>query len=638
MKRIAIFLLAAVFVLSLGLSACKKNENNGSQTATENSPNPASPANTPEQTQTEKPSGEPDATATPVPEVTPVPGTTDQPTIEKPIDPSRGIENETLKQIADDVFYSAVLDNAFSYHQFVKSVDSFEIDPDEIPTGWGEYSIQSHLDGISENKELGERLHSIDRDSLSDYEKIVYDNFEEALRLTDDLNDYYYFDEPLTPFNGEHTMLPLIMTMYEIESLDDAMNYLTLLEDMPRYIGQIEQFEIEKSQFNLFMTENALDQVVEACRKYADEGDDFFLIDSFEAAVNSCSAIPESEKAALFERNTNCIMNSILPAYTHLADTLESLRPTCREFAGAYARSNDEARYFELNIRNEAAVDLSCDEMADMLDDLATELYSELMVIAYTDYSALQQYGDRKTSGDHDTDVAYLLELINGVYPKIPDQDIDFVNIPDALADDFSPAAYLISAFDDPSRNVVMFNPSADDTTMLFTLAHECFPGHLYQTQYFRANRNLCLAQQALTPSGYSEGWAVFSELMIAKRAEQYNVNTCVIEKDENIVTNILIPGYVSIKVNHDGWTKQDISDYLAGYMISNDDYVDLLYEYAVDVPLYFFNYAMGFTNTMRIYNEVDPSNDQQLKQFLEEYLSCGPCYFDVLNEKFGVK
>ncbi len=631
MKRFAVLLLAVFFCMTVCFTACGKKDNNNGQTASNETPKPV---------ETVSPSSQPEETPTPepAPSVTPVPGNTDQPVIEKPIDPSRGIENETLKKIADDVFYSAVLDNAFSYHQFVKSVDSFEIDPEEIPTGWGEYSIQSHLDGISENKELGERLHSIDRDSLSDYEKIVYDNFEEALRLTDDLNDYYYFDEPLTPFNGEHTMLPLIITMYEIENLDDAMNYLTLLEDMPRYIGQIEQFEIEKSQFNLFMTENALDQVVEACRKYADEGDDFFLIDSFEAAVNSCSAIPESEKAALFERNTNCIMNSILPAYTHLANTLESLRPTCRAFASAAARSADEVRYYELKIRSEAAVDLSCDEMADMLDDLSTELYAELMVIAYTDTSAIQQYGSPKTSGDHDRDVQYLLELIDGIYPMIPEQNIDFVNIPDALADDFSPAAYLISAFDDPSRNVVMFNPSANDNTMLFTLAHECFPGHLYQTQYFRANRNLCLAQQAITPSGYSEGWAVFSELMIAKHADKYNINTCLIEKDENIVTNILIPGYVSIKVNHDGWTKDDISSYLAGYMISNEDYVDLLYEYSVDVPLYFFNYAMGFANLMRIYNNVAHDTDQQLSQFLERYLSYGPCFFDILNEKFGVK
>jgi uncharacterized protein (DUF885 family) len=331
-------------------------------------------------------------------------------------------------------------------------------------------------------------------------------------------------------------------------------------------------------------------------------------------------------------------LNSILPAYTHLADTLESLRPTCRAFASAAARSADEVRYYELKIRSEAAVDLSCDEMADMLDDLSTELYAELMVIAYTDTSAIQQYGSPKTSGDHDRDVQYLLELIDGIYPMIPEQNIDFVNIPDALADDFSPAAYLISAFDDPSRNVVMFNPSANDNTMLFTLAHECFPGHLYQTQYFRANRNLCLAQQAITPSGYSEGWAVFSELMIAKHADKYNINTCLIEKDENIVTNILIPGYVSIKVNHDGWTKDDISSYLAGYMISNEDYVDLLYEYSVDVPLYFFNYAMGFANLMRIYNNVAHDTDQQLSQFLERYLSYGPCFFDILNEKFGVK
>lgn len=140
-----------------------------------------------------------------------------------------------------------------------------------------------------------------------------------------------------------------------------------------------------------------------------------------------------------------------------------------------------------------------------------------------------------------------------------------------------------------------------------------------------------------MAPTGYLEGWAVFSEFMIAKRAQKYGVNASLLEKYNGIITNILIPGYISIKVNYDGWTKSSINQYLSGYGLDQDEYVDILYEYAVNVPLYFFNYTMGIVNTLRIYDSVAPKNDSQLSDFLARYLSYGPCYFDILNREFGI-
>lgn len=615
MKRIAALLLAVLFLMTCCLTACRKHGKNDKDA----------------QNNTEPPATE--SVEQPTPELP-------TPTPEPEVDPGTktdAIENEELRAIANEILLSVLTSNAYTYHQFVVNKDSFDIAEEDIPTGWGDYTYQTHIDGIAENNELLGRMNQIGRASLCEYDAIVYDNIMEAIRLSNDLADYYYYDEPLSPFNGEHTMLPLIMTMYEIRNAEDAESYLLLLEDMPRYIGQLEQFEVEKAGEGLFMTENALDQVINSCNTYAEEGENCFLISCFSEALDKVDSISAEDKATLIERNNSCVLNQILPAYSHLAQTLEAHRGDCRPFEGAAARSENEKRYFELKIRSEAAVDMSCDKMADLMKDLAGDCYNKLFEIIMSDYSSLTNYGSDKTSGDPNKDIEYLLELIRDIYPEIPEQNIEFVTIPDAVSEDFSPAAYLISAFDDPSRNIVMFNPSADNRTMLFTLAHECFPGHLYQTQYFRANKNLSLAQQALAPSGYSEGWAVFSEFIISAHAVKYNINTCLIEKYEGIMTNILIPGYVSVKVNYDGWTKEDIKNYLQEYSLSNDDYVDIIYEYAVNVPLYFFNYAMGFTNTMRIYNAFAPKNDSQLKDFLAQYLSYGPCYYDILNEKFGI-
>ena len=107
--------------------------------------------------------------------------------------------------------------------------------------------------------------------------------------------------------------------------------------------------------------------------------------------------------------------------------------------------------------------------MADELSESISSVYAKLVKIILTDSNAMKDYEKNMTSGNVEKDVEYLKELIDGIYPQIPEQSIQYVTIPDAVAEDFSPAAYMISAFDDPTRNVVLLNPTAEDDRGIFT-------------------------------------------------------------------------------------------------------------------------------------------------------------------------
>ena len=60
------------------------------------------------------------------------------------------------------------------------------------------------------------------------------------------------------------------------------------------------------------------------------------------------------------------------------------------------------------------------------------------------------------------------------------------VNYLDAsVASDLVSAYYVVPPIDSPSKNVIKVNPNNTDLVSLFsTLAHEGFPGHLYQNNY----------------------------------------------------------------------------------------------------------------------------------------------------------
>ncbi len=83
----------------------------------------------------------------------------------------------------------------------------------------------------------------------------------------------------------------------------------------------------------------------------------------------------------------------------------------------------------------------------------------------------------------------------------------------DSLKDFLSPAFYLTPPADVNSPNSIYLNP-ADEMTgidLYSTLAHEGFPGHLYQTVSFSRSDPL-LIRHLYAPSGYVEGWATYVE------------------------------------------------------------------------------------------------------------------------------
>lgn len=146
---------------------------------------------------------------------------------------------------------------------------------EDIERGWGELSQEADAADFAENAEMRKKLSEIDRSQLSYRNRIAYDNLVLNLKLSDEIHavpDANYYNEPLTVFNGEHTMLPLMLSMYEISSAEDAENYVLLLEDAPRYIGQIEQFEREKAAKGLFMNRKCFEQGSESCIKFAGNG------------------------------------------------------------------------------------------------------------------------------------------------------------------------------------------------------------------------------------------------------------------------------------------------------------------------------------------------------------------------------
>ena len=72
---------------------------------------------------------------------------------------------------------------------------------------------------------------------------------------------------------------------------------------------------------------------------------------------------------------------------------------------------------------------------------------------------------------------------------------------------------YFMPQIDNLDINSIYINSAGTDSSDLYpTLAHEGYPGHLYQTQYF-ASTSPSLIRNVIKPGGYIEGWASYVEV-----------------------------------------------------------------------------------------------------------------------------
>ncbi|MDR2751460.1 MAG: DUF885 domain-containing protein, partial [Clostridiales bacterium] len=163
------------------------------------------------------------------------------------------------------------------------------------------------------------------------------------------------------------------------------------------------------------------------------------------------------------------------------------------------------------------------------------------------------------------------------------------------------------------------------------TLAHEGYPGHLYQNVYFRQT-NPDPVRSVMSFTGYSEGWAVYCELLSYKYCA---ANTMAAESLRNYaIRNYALYGMTDIGVNYYGWTLDELSSFLASHGVASRSAASGMYNLVLEDPGNYLNYTIGFLemNALREKAEKALGNRFIAKEFHKLVLTTGPTWFDLLE------
>lgn len=551
-----------------------------------------------------------------------------------------GNENQRFETYTKELFCQEVAGSTISLHYTLKNPKAYGID--HAPVTFGYCTTDTAAICASAENAIAV-LHSFDRNRLSKKNKLTYDILENYMSSAHALAPYALYEEPLAPMTGTQAQLPVLLSEYQFYGQSDIDTYLELLTKAPEYFHSILEFEQAKSESGLFMASYSADAIIAECQSFIDMGEQNYLYSSF-AELLAAVELPDETKNAYIEANSEHIKNYIFPAYAELKDGLTALRETGKNNNGL-CHLPDGRKYYELTVASETGSSRTIPELQQLTQgQMFTDLTDMQKILSPTAEGASVSSDLFKTQGtllenpDPAAILADLEEKLADNFPKPPRVNTEIKYVQKSMEEYLSPAFYMIPAIDNSSDNVIYINQGhlPDDLSLFTTLAHEGYPGHLYQTTYY-ASRNPDPIRTLLNYGGYVEGWATYSEMMSYYYAPVSKEQATLMQKNTSVILGLY--ALADMGIHYEGWTLLDAVSFFRSYGITDTDTIEKIYDLIIADPANYLKYYIGYVEFLEMKKEALEAweDDFSQEKFHKAVLDVGPAPFELVRE-YGLK
>ena len=528
------------------------------------------------------------------------------------------------------LFQTEVSANTISLHYTLRSPSDYGIA--DIPATYGSLSSDPVAAKASVRNVLSS-LQEFDPGTLSSENALTFKILDTYLENASTGTDYLLYQEPLGPVSGIHTQLPVLLSEYSFYDTQDVETYLALLKETPAYFDSVIQFEQKKAASGLVMPDYQVDSVLDTCQSFIDMGKENYLVSTFDERIASLDLLPENRKDSFRAENMELVTEEIYPAYQNLITAIKSLKGKGTNEQGL-SHFPYGKKYYEYLVRqttgcNESISRLRLMTRAQILEDL-----SAMQKVLFPADAALTQASVLEQTPP-DSMLDDLRSKITDTFPEIPDVDFQVKYVPESMQDYLSPAFYMIPAIDNLTENVIYINngQTASGLNLYTTLAHEGYPGHLYQTVYFSASEPDPI-RSILDFGGYVEGWATYAEMMSYYLAPLSKTEASLLQKNSSVILGLY--ALADMGIHYDGWSVTDTVRFFSDYGINDANAVQSVYELIIGSPANYLKYYIGYLKFYELKKEMADALGNQFsqKEFHRAVLDVGPAPFEIVYDE----
>lgn len=542
-----------------------------------------------------------------------------------------GKSTGSFSEFCTTLFREEMKSNTMNLHFTLKDPKAAGIDSYEITLG--SLSGDSPHNQARQLKKLSEELKKYSHRSLKGKDRLTCRLLSDYISRQQNLAAYPYYDEPLTPSGGVTSQLPVLLAEYTFRNTRDIKDYLGLLSQMDTYFLGILDYEQKKADAGLFMSDEACLKVIEGCEVFTEHPDDNFLIDTFSNRLNAMDGLTDTQKNAYLKQHSKVLSDHVIPAYSQMIKGLTLLLGRGHNNWGLCNFPEGKA-YYEAVV----SADTGCDDsVEDLFSQIAKARREDLTfcqnLLENNPKLASQSPKPDAALKEENAMISRLQKEILTDFPAPPQTEVEICHVDPALSEYLAPAFYITAPIDDISHNRIYINDAKNNTDIYYftTLAHEGYPGHLYQTictSSYGAPEVLSL----LNYPGYTEGWATYTEMQSFYYAGLDPDLASLLQ--HNQAATLSLYATADIGIHYFGWEKEKNAAFWSEYGVDDTATVKRITDLILEEPGNYLKYYVGYLKFRQMREQLALENKSfSVSAFHEAILRTGPSPFSVLEE-----
>ena len=583
-------------------------------------------------------------------------------------------QDNKFSAFAQAFFLDEVQANPIHFHYTIDNPAAYGVDESSLTL-----PVYQPGDAANEMYALSlarKNLSAIDPDALNNENRRLYELLDSYLAAAASTASYPYFSEPLSPSSGVPSELPILFSEYRLDDKADIENYLSILTQIPSYFEGLLIYEQEKADAGLFMSDLTADRVIRQCSDLLDassiEKGTHFLEITFKSRLQQLTEkeiLTAGEVDSYVSEHNRLLTTVVVPAYDHLADGLTVLKGAGKPTCGLAGQENGRD-YYRALVRLRTGSYRDIDEIKRLLARDLRFNYESLVALLSANPALKEMIAKSPSLLPEMTPEEILADLqseIGEEFPPIPAgrnsasirSTIKYV---DASLEAYSaPAFYMMPPIDNICNNLICLNAkdTEDDLSLFTTLAHEGYPGHLYQTVYskrYQEQENILPLGNVLYYGGFVEGWAMYVELGSFDRAIElagkshpeaaayYQV--CRLDRQFRLGLYSLL----DIAIHYDNASFEDVQKLCYCLGLTDSASLAALYQYIAEEPCNYLKYYLGYLEILELKKQAavlwsEPNQTTAVfhdKEFLYRFhsflLQNGPADYRTLARRLAAE
>lgn len=541
--------------------------------------------------------------------------------------------NAQFDKLTRKMFIDYVENDTLTINYTLKNPSVYGIDPGEVT--WGDIPVtkEDFEDCKEDTKNYLNTLRTMT--DLNTEQALTYDVLKYYLELDLEGYEYVYFTTNFAPMLGIQSQLPTTMAEYPFDDVQDVEDYLELLNCVENYFVQLIDFENEKAANGYGMCVSALNQSIEECKAFCDSGENNLLLEVFPSRLDALN-LTESEKEAYIKANEEAIVNHLIPAYRQVIDALSSQIDTAPSEGtlASYTRGTD---YYEYLLKASVGTDKNAKELIALTEENIDACFMGLSLLLMNNENIFDEAGRQTFLLDDPKEIIehFKNTLTKEQFPQAPEADYTLKNVHTSMKDILSPAMYFIPRIDDISNNQIYMNLDNTNSSneLMPTLAHEGYPGHMYQiTYYYNTQPNPI--RTVYECDGYMEGWASYAE-SLAYDYCGFSEDVADFNRIFNSTLTLNLYCRLDLGVHYENWSLQEMANYVSAYLNLPDETMVDLYDAILYNPTNYLIYGIGMEEICELRDQMKENlgNDFNLQDFHRQLLDIGPAPFPIIEK-----